>query len=118
MLKPFLKTIGSILILSWLLPNISYTDWLTLIIFAIVLTIINSIIKPILKLLTLPINLVTLGLFSILLNAFLLWLALYLVPGFAIQPLVLFGAPIGSFFTLVLMSALIGTTQSLLSIFL
>ena len=118
MLKPFLKSIGAMLILAWLLPNVSYTDWLTLIIFGVVLTLINSIVKPILKLLTFPINFVTFGLFSLVLNTFLLWLALYLVPGFSITPLILFGVPLGGVLTLVFMSAAIGLTQSFLSIFL
>lgn len=118
MLKPFLKSIGAVFVLAWLLPNVSYSDWLALILFAIVLTIINGIVKPVLKILTLPINLVTFGLFSLALNAFLLWLALYLVPGFYIAPLVLFGVPLGEFLTLVVMSAAIGLAQSFLSIFL
>ena len=118
MLKPFVKSAMALFILAWLLPNVSYADWVTLILFAFVLTIINSIAKPILKILTLPINVVTLGLFSVVLDATLLWLALYLVPGFTINPMILFGIPLGEFFTLVVMSVALALTQSFISIFL
>lgn len=117
MLKPFLNTIISLFILAWFLPNVSYQNWLTLALFAITLTLINLILRPLLKLLTLPINIITLGLFSGLINVALLWLALYLVPGFTISPMTLFGIQLGSFLTLVVMSFLISLTQSLIGIF-
>ena len=107
-----------IIILAWFLPNISYTDWVALGLFSVVLTLINLILKPILKLLTLPINIVTLGLFSVVVNVALLWLALYLVPSFTIAPMVLFGVPLGEFFTLVVISFALSLTQSFVSIFL
>lgn len=118
MLRPFIKTLLAIVILAWFLPNVSYTDWVALVVFAIVLTVINLIVKPVLKLLTLPINIVTLGLFSVVLNVGLLWLALYLVPGISIQPLILFGVPLGNFLTLVFISAVLSLTHSFVSIFL
>ncbi len=118
MLRPFIKTILAIFILAWFLPNISYTDWVALVLFSVVLTLINVILKPILKLLTLPINIVTLGLFSVIVNVALVWLALYLVPSFSIAPMVLFGIPLGEFFTLVFISFALSLTQSFVSIFL
>lgn len=118
MLRPFIKTSLAIFILAWFLPNISYTDWVALILFSVVLTLINLIFKPILKLLTLPINIVTLGLFSVIVNVALLWLALYLVPSFTISPMVLFGVPLGEFFTFVFISFALSLTQSFISIFL
>lgn len=118
MLKPFIKSTAALFILAWLLPNVNYTDWLALIFFAFVLTIVNSVVKPVLKILTLPINIVTLGIFSVILDAGLLWLVLYLVPGFSINPMILFGVPLGEFLTLVVISAALALTQSLVSIFL
>ncbi len=50
-----------------------------------VLTLINAIVKPILVLLTLPLTILTLGLFYFLVTAFCLWLAAQLVPGFILQ---------------------------------
>jgi len=117
MLKPFIKSALALFVLAWLLPNVSYTDWLTLIIFAVVFTLINALAKPVLKILTLPINVITLGAFSVILDAILLWLALYMVPGFSIKPMVLFGFHLGEFLTLILMSFVITITQSFVGIF-
>ena len=47
--------------------------------------IINIFVKPLLVLITLPINLITLGLFSFIINALLLMLTAYLTPGFEIN---------------------------------
>jgi len=52
---------------------------------ALVLGIINAVVRPILIFLTLPITLVTLGLFIFVLNAFCLWLTSRLVPGFEVH---------------------------------
>ncbi len=57
-----------------------------------VLTVINAVVKPILVILTLPLTVVTLGLFYFVVTAFCLWLAAWFVPGFLIQ---------GTFMTLV-----------------
>jgi putative membrane protein len=50
-----------------------------------VLTLINAIVKPILVILTLPLTILTLGLFYFLITAFCLWLAAYFVPGFIVR---------------------------------
>jgi putative membrane protein len=52
---------------------------------ALVLGILNAVIRPVLLLLTLPINLVTLGLFTLLINGAMLKLAAGLVPGFRVE---------------------------------
>lgn len=51
----------------------------------IVLGIINAIIRPVIVLLTLPINIVTLGLFTLVINGFMLWLTNLLVKGFDVH---------------------------------
>lgn len=58
---------------------------------SIVLGLINATIRPVLLLLTLPINLLTLGLFTLVVNGLMLWLVGLVVRGFAIQS---FGAAI------------------------
>ncbi len=65
---------------------------------ALVLGIVNAIVRPVLLLLTLPITVVTLGLFLLVLNGAMLGLAALLVPGFVIQGFwtALFGALIVS----------------------
>jgi putative membrane protein len=50
-----------------------------------VLTLINAIVKPVLVILTLPLTILTLGLFYFLITAFCLWLASYFVPGFIVN---------------------------------
>lgn len=57
-------------------------EWLVV---AIVFGLINAFIKPIIKLFTLPITLATLGLFTIVINAFLLLLTAWLVPGLSFE---------------------------------
>lgn len=67
---------------AYLLPSVSVESFGVAMIVALVLGIIAVTIKPVLKLLTLPINILTLGLFSLVLNALLLMLVDYLVSGF------------------------------------
>lgn len=50
-----------------------------------VLTLINAVVKPVLVILTLPLTILTLGLFYFLVTAFCLWLAAYFVPGFIVS---------------------------------
>ncbi len=60
-------------------PLIAYDDWVTLAIFAVVLALLNTFIRPILVFLSIPINCLTAGLFSIVINAALFALAAALV---------------------------------------
>ena len=64
------------------------TGWIALLT-AFVLAIINFTIKPIITIVTLPVNLITLGLFSFVINGFMILLASYLVPGFMIPSLLM-----------------------------
>jgi putative membrane protein len=58
-----------------LVSGISYTgEWPLLFVVALVFGVLNTLVRPILKLLTLPFLIVTLGLFTFVLNAFMLWL--------------------------------------------
>jgi len=58
---------------------------------AVILGLVNSLVRPVLVLLTLPLTIVSLGLFLLVLNAFLLWLISWLIPGFDIDS---FGASV------------------------
>jgi putative membrane protein len=68
-----------------LLPGITLRGAVPTLIAAAVLGIVNALIRPVLLLLTLPINLVTLGLFTFVINALMLMLTSAVVPGFAIR---------------------------------
>ena len=74
----------AIVLASYLLPGIHIASTSALIMAALVLGLLNSVVRPILILLTLPITFFTLGLFLLVINAFTLWLAARIVPGFAI----------------------------------
>jgi putative membrane protein len=56
--------------------------WMTLLLVSLVWSVIITVIRPILQLLALPITIVTLGLFSFILNALLFWAMELIVPGF------------------------------------
>ena len=67
-----------------LVPGISYLNWTTLALVALVWSLIIMVIRPILRILTFPITILTFGLSSLFLNAFLFWAVTLVVPGFAI----------------------------------
>ncbi len=116
-LKQILGSILTLLLLAWLVPAVGFASWFTLVIAAIVLLFLQAIIKPILKLLFLPVTVVTFGLFSVVINVAIIWLATFLVPGFTIQELTLLGIPLNQFFSLLTISVLIGLIQSFVRIF-
>ena len=84
----FIGSAIALYITTQLVPGFNITNLTNLIIATIVIALINAFIKPILKLLTLPINLLTLGLFSIVINAVCLLIAAWIVPGFEISGIV------------------------------
>jgi len=73
----------AILVAAYLVPGVE-TTVAGAFVLAIVLGLINAVLRPVILLLTLPITLLTLGLFSLVVNALLVMLAAYLVPGFAV----------------------------------
>jgi len=75
----------AILAAAYIVPGIDVAGGLSLLSAALVLGLINAVVRPILLFLTLPFTLVTLGLFIFLLNAFCLWLTSWLVKGFDVH---------------------------------
>lgn len=69
---------------SYVLPGVNVDSFVTAILVAIVLGILNMFLKPILVILTLPINILTLGLFTWVINTLLVLLATNIVPGFTV----------------------------------
>lgn len=66
-----------------LVPGISLEGgWMTLLLVTLVWSVIITVIKPVLGILSLPITIITLGLFSLILNALLFWGMELIVPGF------------------------------------
>jgi putative membrane protein len=69
---------------AWLLPGVRFTSDLALLFAGLVLGFLNAVLKPVLVLLTLPLTVMTLGIFYFVLNAILFGLAATLVPGFQV----------------------------------
>ena len=70
---------------SYIIPGVAVDSFTTALVVAVVLGIINIFLRPILVILTLPITIITLGLFALVLNALLIMLAANLVPGFEVS---------------------------------
>ena len=68
-----------------LLPGVTIPDATTAVLVALVLALLNAFVKPILVALTLPITILTLGLFLLIINIIIIYLAAYLVPGFSVD---------------------------------
>ena len=85
--------------LPYIFDSIKVDSFTTALIVALILSILNTLIRPILIVLTLPISVVTLGLFIFVLNGLLLGLAAWLVSGFTIAGFwpAVFGALVYSF---------------------
>jgi putative membrane protein len=69
---------------QYVVPGIHVDTFLTALVVAAILAFINTIIKPVIGILTLPINILTLGIFSLILNALFFWGVAYVVSGFTV----------------------------------
>ncbi len=75
----------SIFLVGRYLPGIHVPDYKIALIVALLLAVLNVTIRPVLKLISLPITILTLGLFALVVNGFVLWLVPFLVKGFVID---------------------------------
>jgi putative membrane protein len=116
-MKIILRTIinaVALWITAQVIPNIELTgNVVTLLIVAVIFGLVNALIRPLVKLLTLPINVVTLGLFSLVINALMLVLTSWLSAGLTIQ-----GGIVNGFLTALLGSIIISIVSTVLSWFL
>ena len=88
-----LSVLGLMLIANFV-PGITIDNLYSASIAAIILGILNAVVRPVLLILTLPITIITLGLFSLVINAFLFWFAASFIQGFAVSGF--FAALLGS----------------------
>lgn len=72
----------ALIAVTYLLPSIQVAGFGSALLAALVLGFINTLVRPVLAILTLPITVLTLGIFYLLLNGLLFWLAGALLPGF------------------------------------
>jgi putative membrane protein len=87
MIKIILKWLAltlAVLATAFLVPGITPPSFVTALFVALVLGLVNTFIKPVISLLTLPVNILTLGIFGIILNALFFWFASLVVTGFTI----------------------------------
>lgn len=75
---------GALLFTAWIVPGISFASLSTAFLAAFVMGLVNIFIRPIILLLTLPINLLTLGLLTFIINALMFLLIAKLVAGFMV----------------------------------
>ncbi len=100
-----LVTAVAVYLAAYLLPGVAITDVTTTIIVALVLALLNTFIKPILVILTLPITLLTLGLFLLVINILIIKWAANLVSGFEVD----------SWWAALLFSIIVSVISSILS---
>jgi putative membrane protein len=81
----WLITALSLLITAYFIPGFHVRSFMAAIIAAAVIGLVNAIVRPVLSLLTLPITILTLGLFAFVVNALTLWFASAFSPGFEIN---------------------------------
>ncbi len=90
-----LVTALSILVVDLIVPGVGIATFPAALLAAVSLGVVNGSVKPVLKLLSLPVTFLTLGAFSLIVNGFCFWLASVLVPGFTVSGLIGFiGGPI------------------------
>ncbi len=76
---------GALLALPFLFDSIQISSFFAALIVALVLGLVNAIIRPVLVLLTLPVTVLTLGLFILVINALLFWFVASFVEGFTVS---------------------------------
>jgi len=74
-----------VVVAAYLLPCIHVDSFLTALVVAMVLGLLNIIVKPLFILLTLPLTIISFGLFLLVINASLILLTSYIVPGFTVD---------------------------------
>lgn len=75
----------AVMLIAWLIPGINVENFQSALLIAFVMGLINAFIKPLITLITLPVNILTLGIFGLIINALLFMLAGYVVPGVSIS---------------------------------
>jgi putative membrane protein len=81
----YLGTVAAVILTVSLVPGVFLTGgWVSTLLVALVWSVISLVIRPVLGILTLPITILTFGIFSLILNALLFWAMAAVVPGFSV----------------------------------
>jgi putative membrane protein len=105
LLLRILITGGLVLLIAHFMPGVHVASFTTALIVAVVLGLLNIFIKPILVILTLPVTIVTLGLFLLVINAVIIILCTNIVGGFSVD----------SFWTALIFSIILSLLQSIMN---
>lgn len=103
-----LSTAILVLVIDYFMNDVTVVNFTTSVIVALVLGLLNFFLKPILVLLTLPVTVLTLGLFLLIINAAIMLLCANLVDGFAVK----------SFVTALVFSLILSVCQSIVNMLL
>ena len=101
----WLITAISLVVADWALDGVHVGSGLSLAVAAVILGLVNALVRPLLLLLTLPLTILTLGLFYLVVNGIAFALAAALVPGFTVTS---FGSAVAGALIVSLVSYLIG----------
>ena len=71
-----------LMLVAYIVPGIGFASFWSALITSAIFGLINAVIRPLMIILTLPINILTLGLFTLIINALMFWLASTIVKGF------------------------------------
>lgn len=74
-----------IMFIAWVIPGITITGFLSALFVVIILSVVNILIRPLVNFISLPLNVITLGIFSLIINALLFLLVAKFSPGFQID---------------------------------
>ena len=105
LLIKILITSGLVLLISNFMPGVRVDGFATALIVAVVLGLLNIFIKPILVILTLPVTILTLGLFLLVINAVIILLSSKMVDGFRVD----------TFWTALFFSVILSVLQSVMN---
>ena len=95
-ISKIIVTALGLLLAAYILPGIEVSGFYIALIVALILGLLNLIVRPILLVLTFPITIITFGLFSFIINAFLFWFAGSFIDGFVVAGFL--AALVGSLF--------------------
>ena len=85
MLRKWLISTVAVILLAYLLPGIHVLTFWTALFVALVLGVLNTVVRPILQILTIPVTVVTLGLSLLLINVLMVYLTAFIVDGFHVD---------------------------------
>ncbi|MFO1246307.1 MAG: phage holin family protein [Ramlibacter sp.] len=108
LLSKWLLSAAALLLVAYIYPGVAVKSFGAALVAAFVLGLLNTVVRPVLVVLTLPVTLVTLGLFMFVINALMFWAAASLLDGFHVNGFLaaLLGSLIYSVLGLVIESAL------------